>query len=136
MPGWEMKIIEAEARRLIALAAEDDGLRSELRALAEMILAATEQHLPGTDRVESPHADANAPNPDGAADSSPGRKSDGGPSCRSKVADRRTKTDSMRTPTPPRLPTSGVRPTGMNPETMTRTSVAASNVRGPSGSEG
>ncbi len=41
MAGWELKIIEAEARRLIALAAEDDDLRADLRALAQEILAAT-----------------------------------------------------------------------------------------------
>ena len=42
MPGWEMKIIEAEARRLLSLAAEDAELRADLRALALAILAATE----------------------------------------------------------------------------------------------
>ena len=35
MPGWEMKIITAEAQRLLAMAVEDAGLREELRALAE-----------------------------------------------------------------------------------------------------
>ncbi|HEX8200541.1 MAG TPA: hypothetical protein VF590_08635, partial [Isosphaeraceae bacterium] len=41
MSGWELKIIAAEAHRLVALAAEDDDLRTALRALAESILAAT-----------------------------------------------------------------------------------------------
>src|SRR5437773_1361585 len=45
MAGWLMKIITAEARRLIALAAEDTDLRADLRALAEEILAATEEPL-------------------------------------------------------------------------------------------
>jgi hypothetical protein len=42
MSAWEMKIITAEARRLIGLAAEDADLRAALRALAREILAATE----------------------------------------------------------------------------------------------
>lgn len=46
MPGWEMKIIAAEAERLIAMAAEDDDLRADLRALAVAILAATETPPP------------------------------------------------------------------------------------------
>src|SRR4051794_7587106 len=46
MAGWEMKIIAAEARRLMALAAEDAALRAELRSLAETILAATEDSPP------------------------------------------------------------------------------------------
>ena len=43
MSDWLMKVIKAEAERLIALAAEDDELRADLRALAEAILAATER---------------------------------------------------------------------------------------------
>ena len=38
MPAWEMKIITAEAQRLLAMAVEDAGLREELRALAEVAL--------------------------------------------------------------------------------------------------
>lgn len=45
MSCWEMKIIAAEAHRLIALAAEDAGLR----ALAQEILAATEVGDPPAD---------------------------------------------------------------------------------------
>jgi hypothetical protein len=41
MAGWEMKIITAEAQRLMAMAAEDADLRAGLRDLAETILAAT-----------------------------------------------------------------------------------------------
>jgi hypothetical protein len=46
MAVWEMKIITAEAQRLMALAAEDADLRAELRASAETILAATEDSPP------------------------------------------------------------------------------------------
>ena len=42
MSVWEMKIIAEEARRLIAMSAQDADLRAELRALAEKILEATE----------------------------------------------------------------------------------------------
>jgi hypothetical protein len=42
MPDWLTKVIKAEAKQLLALAAEDDELRAELRALAKEILAATE----------------------------------------------------------------------------------------------
>ena len=49
MAGWEMKIITAEAHRLIASAAEDADLRSDLRALAQEILAATEAPQSRTD---------------------------------------------------------------------------------------
>ncbi len=41
MADWLMKVIKAEAERLIDLAAQDDKLRADLRALAESILAAT-----------------------------------------------------------------------------------------------
>jgi hypothetical protein len=43
MADWLMKVIKSEAKQLIALAAADDDLRAELRALAEEILAATEK---------------------------------------------------------------------------------------------
>lgn len=46
MASWEMKIITAEARRLLATASEDAGLRADLRALAQEILAATEAPQP------------------------------------------------------------------------------------------
>ncbi len=41
MSDWLMKAIRQEAAQLIALAAEDDALRADLRELAEAILAAT-----------------------------------------------------------------------------------------------
>jgi hypothetical protein len=47
MSDWLMKSIRAEARRLLELAADDGELRSDLRALAEEILAATETSSPG-----------------------------------------------------------------------------------------
>jgi hypothetical protein len=46
MAVWEMKIITAEAQRLMALAAEDADFRADLRASAESILAATEDSPP------------------------------------------------------------------------------------------
>jgi hypothetical protein len=42
MSGWLMRVIKAEAKRLIELAGEDDELRADLRALAQEILAATD----------------------------------------------------------------------------------------------
>ena len=42
MSDWLMRVIRAEAKNLIALAADDDELRAGLRALANEILAATE----------------------------------------------------------------------------------------------
>ena len=42
MSDWLMRVIKAEAKQLIALAAEDEELRADLRALANEILAATE----------------------------------------------------------------------------------------------
>ena len=42
MSDWLMRVIRAEAKHLIALAAEDEELRADLRALAEEILAATQ----------------------------------------------------------------------------------------------
>ncbi len=41
MSDWLMRVIKAEASRLIELAADDGELRADLRALAESILAAT-----------------------------------------------------------------------------------------------
>ena len=41
MSDWLMRVIKAEASRLIELATDDDELRADLRALAESILAAT-----------------------------------------------------------------------------------------------
>jgi hypothetical protein len=41
MSDWLMRVIKAEAERLVELAALDDELRADLRALAESILAAT-----------------------------------------------------------------------------------------------
>jgi hypothetical protein len=41
MSDWLMRVIKAEAGRLIELAADDDELRADLRELAESILAAT-----------------------------------------------------------------------------------------------
>ncbi|QDV34378.1 hypothetical protein [Tautonia plasticadhaerens] len=57
MPGWEMKIIEAEAERLLSLAAGDADLRAELRALAQVILAATEEPPPSVVPAEGSHPD-------------------------------------------------------------------------------
>ncbi len=51
MAGWEMKIIEAEARRLVALAADDHDLRADLRALAQEILAVPGGPSPHTGQV-------------------------------------------------------------------------------------
>jgi hypothetical protein len=48
MSDWLMKVIRAEADRLLELAAEDDELRADLRALAERILAATQADDKGT----------------------------------------------------------------------------------------
>src|SRR3982750_4054537 len=42
MSEWLMKVIRAEADRLLELAADDEQLRADLRALAERILAATQ----------------------------------------------------------------------------------------------
>ena len=41
MSDWLMKMIRAEARRLLELAAGDEDLRADLRALAQEILAST-----------------------------------------------------------------------------------------------
>ena len=60
MSEWLMKVIRAEADRLLELAADDAELRADLRALAERILAATQvtqgASEPGpTDAASSPH---------------------------------------------------------------------------------
>ncbi len=49
MSDWLMRVIKAEAERLIELAAEDNELRADLRALAESILAATSATQPEID---------------------------------------------------------------------------------------
>ncbi len=49
MSDWLMRVIKAEAERLIPVAIEDDELRADLRALAEAILAATEADQSRTD---------------------------------------------------------------------------------------
>ena len=51
MSDWLMRVIRAEAKNLIALAAEDEELRADLRSLAEEILAATADLAAGTERV-------------------------------------------------------------------------------------
>ncbi len=43
MSDWLMRVIKAEAKHLISLAAEDQELRADLRTLAREILAATEE---------------------------------------------------------------------------------------------
>jgi hypothetical protein len=58
MSRWEMKIITAEAQRLLALAAEDADLRADLRALAEEILATTEGSQPDDATSMPSHAGA------------------------------------------------------------------------------
>src|SRR6516164_7273937 len=54
MSDWMMRVIKAEAKQLIALAADDDELRADLRALANEILAATEERGVA---AESAHAE-------------------------------------------------------------------------------
>ena len=58
MSDWLMKVIKAEAKQLIALAADDDELRADLRALANEILAATEESRGS--RRNSGHVDASS----------------------------------------------------------------------------
>jgi hypothetical protein len=53
MSDWLMRVIKAEAERLVELAGEDDELRADLRALAESILAATAATQPSIDTTES-----------------------------------------------------------------------------------
>ena len=43
MSDWLMRVIKAEAKQLLGLAADDDELRTDLRALATEILVATEK---------------------------------------------------------------------------------------------
>jgi hypothetical protein len=54
MSGWPLKILTAEAHRLIALAAEDADLRADLRAPAQEILAATEAPPPEAEAAPKP----------------------------------------------------------------------------------
>jgi hypothetical protein len=59
MSDWLMRVIKAEAERLIEMAALDDELRADLRALAESILAAMAAVEPKTD-ASSPSLSAQA----------------------------------------------------------------------------
>ncbi len=61
MSDWLMKVIKAEAERLIALSTEDDELRADLRALAEQILAATEDSGITADDISAPSQPGSAP---------------------------------------------------------------------------
>jgi hypothetical protein len=77
---WQLKVISAEADRLIELAAEDSGIRAELKALAERILGAIAD-LPdedGQDRsgldVQVLSAAMTGPRPAPAAPASPQRR--------------------------------------------------------------
>ena len=71
MSDWEMKLITAEARRLLTLAAEDAGLRAELRALAEEVLAATGPPRAGLDAGMEPLPSEDVPTSPSGAGSSP-----------------------------------------------------------------
>ncbi|MBV8558928.1 MAG: hypothetical protein JO116_25595, partial [Planctomycetaceae bacterium] len=72
MSDWEMKIITAEARRLLTLAAEDAALRAELRALAEEVLAATGPPRAGLDAGMEPLPSGDIPTSPSGEGSSPG----------------------------------------------------------------
>src|SRR5262245_32427380 len=54
MSSWEMKFIASEAERLIAMSAQDVGIRAELRGLAGRILEATRPPLPRPSVEEAP----------------------------------------------------------------------------------
>lgn len=109
MPDWQMKIITAEARRLLELAAEDAGLRAELRALAEEILAATE--APDPDAEPSPAATDTAKLPPHATPANAGDAVSHGPA-RPKAAP----IDPMREQEPLRALTLGRRtPSSISP---------------------
>ena len=56
MSDWLMRVIKAEASRLIELAADDDELRADLRVLAESILAATAPRAGAAGATGSNHA--------------------------------------------------------------------------------
>jgi hypothetical protein len=59
MSDWLMRVIKAEAGRLLELAADDDELRADLRELAESILAATAAPEPTIDAsAAESHSDA------------------------------------------------------------------------------
>jgi hypothetical protein len=62
MSDWLMRVIKAEAKSLLVLAAEDAELRADLRALAQEILAATATREPAADSalVNSPLESATA----------------------------------------------------------------------------
>jgi hypothetical protein len=68
MSDWLMRVIKAEAERLIELAAEDDELRADLRTLAMSILTATEPAHSMTDTAPAPIGEGSA---DGPARSEP-----------------------------------------------------------------
>ena len=53
MSDWLMRVIKAEAKHLISMAADDQELRADLRALAQAILAATEESEAGKEPVRT-----------------------------------------------------------------------------------
>src|SRR3954463_4004466 len=63
MAGWEMKILTAEAHRLLKLAAQDADLRADLRALAQEILAATEEPPPTSEAEAAPQPPSSGDQP-------------------------------------------------------------------------
>ena len=68
MSDWLMRVIKAEAKHLIALAADDDELRADLRALANEILAATED---SEVEAKSPHPESGSSKAVAPAESEP-----------------------------------------------------------------
>ena len=68
MSEWLMKVIKAEAERLVELAAGDEKLRSDLRELAEWILAATELPKRPIESSSSVSPSAAAPAPESQTD--------------------------------------------------------------------
>jgi hypothetical protein len=67
-----MKILTAEAHRLLALAAEDADLRADLRALAQEILAATEAPPSDAEAAPKPPSSGAEPAPPAGGDAPPG----------------------------------------------------------------
>jgi hypothetical protein len=63
-----MKIIAAEAHRLLALAAEDADLRADLRSLAQEILAATEAPPSDAEAAPKPPSSGAEPAPPAGGD--------------------------------------------------------------------
>jgi hypothetical protein len=61
MSDWMMKVIKAEASRLIELAADDDELRADLQSLAREILAATEAKPNAEVKLQSASSSADTP---------------------------------------------------------------------------